>query len=71
MYEFDKEIKKLEQEDAAVQMQAKNYIDDFIADIRKVDKTAITQTYSQPQKLKIPFKVRIRRFFNKLNKTIG
>lgn len=67
---YDNEIEKMEQENKVVEIQAKAYINDFVTDIKKMDKSALLEV-AQPPKLKIPFKVKIKRFFDKLNKTLG
>lgn len=67
---YDKEIDKLEQENKVAQIQAKAYINDFVNDIKKIDKAKLFEE-AKPQKLKIPFNVRMQRFFNKLNKALG
>lgn len=67
---YDKEIEKMEQENKVAQIQAKAYIDDFVKDIKKIDKSRMFEV-AKPQKIKIPLKVKIKRFFNKLNRTIG
>lgn len=67
---YDNEIEKMEQENKVAQIQAKAYIDDFVNDIKKMDKSQMVET-AKPQKIKIPFKVKVQRFFNKLNKTLG
>lgn len=67
---YDDEIEKMEQENKVVEIQAKAYINDFVNDIKKMDKSQLFEA-SKPQKLKIPFKVKLQRFFNKLNKVLG
>lgn len=67
---YDTEIEKMEQENKVANIQAKAYIDGFVNDIKKIDKSQILET-AKPQKIKIPFKVKIQRFFDKLNKTLG
>ena len=67
---YDDEIERMEQENKVVEIQAKAYINDFVTDIKKMDKSALLEV-AQPQKLKIPFKVKVKRFFDKLNKTLG
>lgn len=68
---YDNEIEKMSQEDKVVEIKAKSYIDDFVKEIKKVNKTEITTALSKPQKYKIPFKIRVKRFFERLNKTLG
>lgn len=68
---YEEEIKKMEQEDKIVSMQAKSYLNDFVRDIKKLDKDEMIGYTTQPVKMKIPFKVKIKRFFEKLNKTLG
>ena len=65
------EIDKMNQEDRIVEIKAKSYIDDFINDIKKMDRSELVKTAYQPQKIKIPLKYRIKRFFERLNKTLG
>jgi hypothetical protein len=67
---YNEEIIKLEQENNETKAQAKVYIDDFVDEIRNVDKKQLI-TISTPKKFKIPFKVKLKRFFDKLNKTLG
>ena len=67
---YDNEIERMEQENKVVEIQAKAYINDFVTDIKKMDKSKLFEE-AKPQKLKIPFKVKVQRFFDKLNKTLG
>lgn len=68
--QLQSEINKMNQEDRIVEIKAKSYIDNFINDIKKMDKSQLFEV-SKPQKVKIPFKVKLQRFFNKLNNTLG
>ncbi len=68
---YEEEIKKMEQEDKIVSMQAKSYLNDFVRDIKKLDKDEMIGYTAKPVKMKIPFKVKIKRFFERLNKTLG
>lgn len=67
---YDSEIEKMEQENKVVEIQAKAYINDFVNNIKKMDKSQLFEV-SKPQKLKIPFKVKLQRFFNRLNNALG
>ena len=67
---YDNEIERMEQENKVAKIQAKAYIDDFVNDIKKIDRSKLFEE-AKPQKLKIPFKVKIQRFFDKLHKTLG
>lgn len=69
--QLQSEIDKMNQEDRIVEIKAKSYIDDFVNDIKKMDRSELVKTTYQPQKIKIPLKYRIKRFFEKLNKTFG
>ena len=69
--QLQSEIDKMNQEDHIVEIKAKSYIDDFINDIKKMDRSELVKTTYQPQKIKIPLKYRIKRFFERLNKTLG
>lgn len=68
---FDKEIEQLEREDVTIKNLTDTYIRDFIDDIKRIDKSVISDSYSLPLKRKIPFKVKVKRFFERLNKTLG
>ena len=68
---YDNEIEKMSQEDKVVEIKAKSYIDDFVKEIKKIDKSTMVTPSFKPQKYKIPFKIRIKRFFERLNKTLG
>ena len=46
----------MEQENKVVEIQAKAYINDFVNDIKKMDKSQLFEA-SKPQKLKIPFTI--------------
>ena len=69
--QLQSEIDKMNQEDRIVEIKAKSYIDDFVNDIKKMDRSELVKTTYQPQKIKIPLKYRIKRFFERLNKTLG
>lgn len=67
---YDSEIEKMEHENKVVEIQAKAYINDFVNDIKKMNKDQLFEL-AKPQKLKIPFKVKLQRFFNRLNNALG
>ena len=69
--QLQSEIDKMNQEDRIVEIKAKSYIDDFVNDIKKMDRSELVKITYQPQKIKIPLKYRIKRFFERLNKTLG
>lgn len=69
--QLQSEVDKMDQENRVIEMKAKSYIDGFVNDIKKMDKNLLIKSISQPQRIKIPFKYRIKLFFNKLNKTLG
>lgn len=68
--DYNTEIKKMDEEDKIMEMNAKTYIADFANEIKKIDKSVIGN-YIQPTKIKKPFKVKIKQFFNKLKNTLG
>ena len=65
------EVDKINQEDRIIEIKAKSYIDGFVNDIKKMDRSELVNSLSKPQKIKIPFKHRVKRFFKKLNNTLG
>lgn len=69
--QLQSEIDKMNQEDRVIEIKAKSYIDDFINDIKKMDRTELVKSTYQPQKIKIPLKHRIKRFFERLNNTLN
>ena len=62
-YTLDQEVKQAE-------ITAREYINDFLNEIKTVDKEMM-KTTAVSFKRKIPFKVKVRRFFNKLGNTLG
>lgn len=69
--QIQSEVDKMNQEDHIIEIKAKSYIDGFINDIKKVDRSELVKSLSQPQKIKIPLKHRINRFFERLNNTLN
>jgi hypothetical protein len=69
--QLQSEVDKMDQENRVIEMKAKSYIDGFVNDIKKMDRSELVKTTYQPQKIKIPLKYRIKRFFERLNKTLG
>lgn len=65
---YENEMDKMAQEDRVAEIKAKAYINEFANSIRKLDKSALV---AKPQKMKIPFRTRVRRLFDKLNKALG
>lgn len=68
---YDNEIDKMDMEYRASEIKVQNYINGFANDIKKIDKKDLVSGTSIPIKMKIPFKVKIKRFFEKLNKTLN
>ena len=66
--EYDHQIATLDHELELTQIQAREYIENFAETIKKIDKSQLVGT---PVKFKIPFKLKIKRFFEKLNKTLN
>lgn len=66
--EYDHQIAVLDHELELTQIQAREYIENFAETIKKLDKSQLVGT---PIKIKIPFKLKIKRFFEKLNKTLN
>jgi len=66
--EYDRQITALDHELELTQIQAREYIENFAETIKKLDKSQLVGT---PIKIKIPFKLKIKRFFEKLNKTLN
>ena len=69
--QLQSEIDKMNQEDRIIEIKAKSYIDGFVNDIKKMDRSELVNSLSKPQKIKIPFKYRVKRFFEKLSNTLG
>lgn len=69
--QIQSEIDKMNQEDKVVEIKSRSYIDGFVNDIKKLDRSELVKSVSQPQKIKIPLKHRIKNFFNKLNNTLS
>lgn len=70
MPQLQSEVDKMNQQDRVIEIKAKAYIDGFINDIKKVDRSELAKSSLQPQKIKIPVKYRINRFFEKLINTL-
>ena len=70
-WEDTEECKILEQELQESKMMAKEYLDNFREEIKGLDRTQINKLIAKPQRMKIPFKVKVRRFFDKLNRTLS
>lgn len=68
---YDDEINKMDMEYRASEIKVQNYINSFVNDIKKIDKNEMVGYTNQSVKMKIPFKVKIKRLFEKLNKTLG
>jgi hypothetical protein len=68
---YDNEIDKMDMEYRASEIKVQNYINGFANDIKKIDKKDLVGGTSIPIKMKIPFKVKIKRFFEKLNKVLN
>ena len=68
---YDNEIDKMDMEYRASEIKVQNYINSFANDIKKIDKKDLVGGTSSPIKMKIPFKVKIKRFFEKLNKVLN
>ena len=66
--EYEHQIEALDHELELTQIQAREYIENFAEMIKKIDKSQLVGT---PLKIKIPFKLKIKRFFEKLNKTLN
>lgn len=66
--EYEHQIEALGHELELTQIQAREYIENFAEMIKKIDKSQLIGT---PLKIKIPFKLKIKRFFEKLNKTLN
>jgi len=66
--EYDHQIAALDHELELTQIQAREYIENFAETIKKIDKSQLVGT---SVKFKIPFKLKIKRFFEKLNKTLN
>ena len=69
--QIQSEVDKMNQEDRVIEIKAKAYIDGFVNDIKKIDRSELVKSLSQPQKIKIPLKYRIKRFFEKLSNTLS
>jgi hypothetical protein len=61
----------MDMEYRASEIKVQNYINGFANDIKKIDKKDLVGGTSIPIKMKIPFKVKIKRFFEKLNKVLN
>lgn len=60
--QLQSEVDKMNQEDKVVEIKSRSYIDGFVNDIKKLDRSELVKSVSQPQKIKIPLKQRIRIF---------
>ena len=69
--QLQSEVDKMNQEDRVIEIKAKAYIDGFVNDIKKVDRSELVKSLPQPQKIKIPLRHRIKRFFEKLSNTLS
>ena len=69
--QIQSEVDKMNQEDRVIEIKANAYIDGFVNDIKKVDRSELVKSLSQSQKIKIPLKHRIKRFFEKLSNTLS
>ena len=65
------EIDKMNQEDRVIEIKAKSYLDGLVNDIKKMDRSELVKSLTQSQKMKIPLKHRIKRFFEKLSNTLS
>ena len=70
-YDDIDEYKTLEEELRQSKLMAKEYLDNFREEIKGLDRTQINKLIVKPQRMKIPFKVKVRRFFDKLNRTLS
>ena len=72
MPQLQSEVDKMNQEDRVIEIKAKAYIDGFVDDIKKIDKSELVKSLSPTsQKIKIPLKYRIKKFFERLNNTLS
>jgi hypothetical protein len=69
--QIQSEVDKMNQEDRVIEIKAKAYIDGFVNDIKKMDRSELINSTVQPQKIKIPLKYRIKKFFERLNNTLN
>lgn len=70
--QLQSEVDKMNQEDRVIEIKAKAYIDGFVDDIKKIDKSELVKSLSPTsQKIKIPLKYRIKKFFERLNNTLS
>ena len=68
---YDEEINKMDMEYRTSELKAQKYITSFVDEIKKINKNELYKTVSTPLRLKVPFKVKLKRFFEKLNKSLG
>lgn len=69
--QLQSEVDKMNQEDRVIEIKAKAYIDGFVNDIKKMDRSELVNSLLKPQKIKIPLRHRIKRFFEKLSNTLS
>ena len=69
--QIQSEIDKMNQEDRVIEIKAKSYIDGFVDDIKKMGRSELVKSISQPQKIKYPLKYRIKKFFERLNNALS
>jgi len=70
--QLQSEVDKMNQEDRVIEIKAKAYIDGFVDNIKKIDKSELVKSLSPTtQKIKIPLKYRIKKFFERLNNTLS
>ena len=69
--EYDKDVEHLDKAIAWEKEYSKLYLKQCVSDIKNVDREAIIAMTKQSVPHKIPFKMKFRRFMNKLSKTFG
>jgi len=69
--QIQSEVDKMNQEDRVIEIKAKAYIDGFVNDIKKMDRSELINSTLQPQKIKYSLKYRIKKFFERLNNTLS
>ena len=69
--EYAKDVEHLDKAIAWEKEYSKEYLKQCVSDIKSVNREAIIAMTKQSVPHKIPFKMKFRRFMNKLSKTFG
>jgi hypothetical protein len=69
---YENELAKMAKEDRTIDFEVKNYLNEFTTYIKQIDVSQMSENpQSKPVKHKIPFKMRIKRIWEKINNTLN